>query len=201
MKKNDRQLISRIFTEKLWKNLLDSKIEPSDIVAVFSFKECMHFIPVLLGDPWEDDTLKIYAIRLMRKIREHFDKEWDADWKNDAYLGAWCNYLSMWDESYKNLKKAYDKIKDPPAKLLIRLAQCASVPGIPPIDLKEEERLSKAALEKELTVDTAMRMHALSFRKQDLEQKAYWKKMWEKLEADGIYSDPIIPDVINDIVI
>ena len=198
MKTNDKESIKQIFIQGSWKPLLESKIDPSDIVSLFNFKDCMHFIPPLLGAKWEDDTLKKYAIKFMRKIKDHFKKEWDADWKNDAYLGVWCSYLFMWDESYQLFKKAYDNLDDPPASLLLRLAQCASAPGTPPIDFLEEERLSKAALEKELTADTAMRMHALSFRKQDLEQKAYWKQMWDKLEADGIYSDPIIPDAICD---
>src|SRR3989338_8060384 len=105
----DKYLIQKLFETENWNLFLSSNITPKDIVSLFDFKESMHLIPSLLMAQWEDDTLKSYAIRLMRTCRTHFNKEWDVDWKNDAYLGICCKYLSMWDEAYKTLKRAYDR--------------------------------------------------------------------------------------------
>jgi hypothetical protein len=56
--------------------------------------------------------------------------------------------LWLYDERYFNYKKAYDKLPNPPAELLLLLSGCNSAPGVPPTTDEESEAYLRKAIEK-----------------------------------------------------
>ena len=105
--------------------------------------------------------------------------------------------LWLYDERYLCYKRAYDKLKDPPAELLLLLSNCNSVPGIPPITREEAESYLKKALEKKLTCELAIKMRGLYRQKNNQSQEEYWNQIYKKLEKENVHSNQIIPDILK----
>lgn len=96
----------------------------------------------------QDDTTQQFALNLAFEIKNIFKTEWENDWENDVFLGDLCSILWLYEEQYICCKRAYDKLTDPPAALLLLLAGCHSAPGTPPITEEESESYLKKAIEK-----------------------------------------------------
>lgn len=93
-------------------------------------------------------------------------------------------------------KKAYDKLSDPPAELLLLLSNCNSAPGIPPITDKESEVYLKKAANKKLTCEIALAMKSFYVVKKDKFLEEYWDQLYKKLENENVHSEQIIPNAL-----
>jgi hypothetical protein len=168
-----------------------------DVCAALTFKEVMHVVQHLFYDDIQDDEKQQYALNLAFEVKDHFNKEWDSDWKNDVFLGGLCVMLWRYDERYFYYKRAYDKLEDPPMELLLLLADCNTAPGVPPITDAESEYYLKKAIEKKVTSESALTMRSFYKCKGDRVREMYWDRMHERLEAANIHSNQIIPDVLK----
>jgi hypothetical protein len=99
-----------------------------------TFSEAMQVIEFLFYDDIQDDEKQQYALKLAFEIKDHFKE----DWKNDVFLGGLCDLLWLYDERYFCYKRAYDKLEDLPAELLLLLSNCNSAPGIPLLQMKNQ---------------------------------------------------------------
>ena len=157
----------------------------------------MHLVKHVFYDDIQDDEKQQYALKLAFAIKDHFKKEWESDWKNDVFLGDLCETLCLYDERYFCYKRAYDKLKDPPAELLLLLSNCNSAPGIPPITDEEAESYLRRSAEKKITLETALMMRTLYQHKEDPSQVKYWDQIYRKLENENVHFDQLIPDVLK----
>ncbi len=213
-----RNEILRLVDEKLWDQFLD-QVTPNDINRCFNFEESMKIAAELwmaeyekewdlekfkeLADhlpfkTYQDDSLKEFALNLFVEIRKRFPEKWKADWKNDAFVGIAHRFLCKYQEAYEYYREAYNSLNDPPHTLLLLLAQSAIAPE-PPITHDQAREYTLRALEKALTMETAMEMRALAHREGDMEAKAYWDKMVDKLNKEGLVSPCIVPNVLKGI--
>jgi hypothetical protein len=188
--------LKKIIAEKDFKKII-SKYSRDDICSSFNFKESMWVAKHLFFDDLCDDEYQQFALKLTLKIKDHFPDEWSNDCQNDIFLGELYSVLWCYDEEYECYKRAYDKLKDPPAALLLRLSRCNSAPGTPPITNEEAEYYLKKSAEKKVTYETALKMRTLYRQKEDLIRADYWDKLYEELQQKNIHADYLTPEVFN----
>lgn len=188
--------IKELISQKDWRSLV-SNYSVKDVCSSLNFSEVMHVIKHLFYDDIQDDEKQQYALKLAFEVKDLFKKEWESDWKNDVFLGGLCVMLWLYDERYFCYKKAYDKLEDPPAELLLLLSDCNSAPGSPPITDEESEFYLRKAIEKKVTCEAAFTMRSLCKLKRDEFQAEYWDQMYKKLEKENVHSDQLIPDVLK----
>ena len=187
--------IQKIVFQKKWNTLL-SNYSVKDICLSLNFEEAMHNVEDLFYEDFPNHDNQQYALKLAFEIKDHFKNEWESDWKNDVFLGDLCDMLWRYDERYLCYKKAYDKLKDPPAELLLRLLNCHSTPDTPLITDEEAESYLRQALAKKLTSEVALSMRALYREKNNKSQENYWDHMYKKLEKENVHVDKITPNIL-----
>ena len=196
MSSHKMKKIKELISQKDWNSLISS-YSVEEVCLSLSFSEAMRVIEHLFYDDIRDGEKQQYALELAFEIKDRFKNEWESDWKNDVFLGGLCEMLWLYDERYFCYKRAYDKLKDPPAELLLLLSNCNSAPGTPPITDEESEFYLKKALEKELTSEIALKMRSLYRFKKDKFQEEYWDQKYKELKKGNIHLDQIIPDVLK----
>lgn len=189
--------IKELIGQKNW-DLLISDYSVKEICLNLDFSEAMHLVANLFYDDILNDARQQFALRLAFEIKDYFKSEWEADWKNEVFLGHLCEMLWLYDERYLCYKRAYDRLTDPPVALLLLLSGCNSAPGTPPITDEESEFFLRSALEKKVTYGVALKMKNLCERKGDNSQAQYWSQMSKKLEEKEVYSEELLPDVLNE---
>lgn len=188
--------IKELVSQKDWSSLI-SNYSVKDVCSSLNFREVMHIVKNLFYDDIQDDEKQQYALKLAFETKNLFEKEWESDWKNDVFLGGLCVMLWLYDERYLCYKKAYDKLEDPPAELLLLLSDCNSAPGCPPITDEKSEFYLRKAIEKKVTCEAAFTMRSFCKLKGDEFQTEYWDQIYKNLEKENIHSDPIIPDILK----
>jgi hypothetical protein len=108
--------IRNIVSEKNWK-LLISNYSIKDICSSLSFKEVMYVAEQIFYDDIEDKDNQQFALELTLEIANFFKDDWNKDWKNDVFIGNFCEMLWRYDERYFYYKRAYDKLIVPPTEL------------------------------------------------------------------------------------
>lgn len=196
MGNNKMNKINEIISKKNW-NLLIAKYSPKEICLSLNFNEAMWLTKHLFYDDMHNNANQQFSLKLALEIQSHFKDDWEKDWKNDVFFGDLCSVIWLYNEQYMYYKKAYDKLTDPPATLLLLIAGCQNALGIPPITEEEAESYLKRSVEKKITFETALMMRTLCERKKDKSQAEYWNQIYNKLEKEGICSDQIIPDVFK----
>lgn len=188
--------IKKIIAQENWESLiLNCSVE--EVCSHLNFSEAMHTVEHLFYNDIQDDEKQQYSLKLAFKIKDFFKEEWESDWKNNVFLGGLCEMLWLYDERYSCYKNAYDKLKNPPAELLLLLSGCNSAPGTPPITNEESEFYLRKALEEKLTCETALAMRSFYKIKEDSSQEEYWNQIYNKLENENIHLEPIIPDILK----
>jgi hypothetical protein len=197
MGNNKMNTIKELISQQDWSSLI-SNYSVKNVCSSLNFTEAMHAVKHLFFDDFQDYEKQQYALKLVFEIKDHFKGEWESDWKNDVFLGDLCEILWLYDKRYLCYKRAYDKLKDPPAELLLLLSDCNSAPGTPPITDEESEFYLMKAAEKRLTCEVAFSMRSFyRLIKEDKFQEEYWDQIYKKLEKENIHSDQLIPDVLK----
>lgn len=188
--------IKEMFAQKNWDNII-STYTIQEICLSLNFKDSMHLVKHLFYDDIQDDEKQQFAFKLALAMKYHFINDWETDWKNDIFLGGMYAMLCFYDERYLCYKKAYDKLKDPPAELLLLLSDCNNAPGKPPITDEEAFSYLKKALEKKMTCEAAFIMRNINKLKGNKSETEYWDQIYKKLEREDIHSEQIIPDILK----
>ena len=197
--KTCQEIIDEIFNEQEWR-VVSPTIDLQMLVNTLTFSDLMDFSIRLHMVKTREDIFKEYATVLWFAIREKYTTEWNADWKNEAFLGQSCQWvMRRCDLALACYYKAYNSVKNPPHTLLLLLAGCDTDP-IPPISLEERKKYAEKALGMALTFNTAIQMHSIYSQMSDKKAKKMWFKKAEELDQKGIYSPSIIPNAYKTIV-
>lgn len=188
--------IKELISQKRWDSLV-SLYSPKEVCLSLNFSEAMWLTKLIFYDDMYNDTNQDFGLKLAFEIKNHFDNQWKKDWKNDVFLGDLCSFLCLYDERYICYKRAYDKLTDPPAALLLLLAGCHSAPGTPPITEEEAESYLKKSADKKITFETALMMRTFFESRGDKSQVEYWDQLYKKLEKENISADLMIPDIFR----
>lgn len=188
--------LKELISKKNW-DFIIANYSPKAVCLSLNFSEAMWLTKHLFYDDMRNDANQQFGLKLAFEIKNLFKSEWNKDWKNDVFLGDLCSVLWLYDEQYMCYKRAYDKLADPPAALLLLLAGCQNAPNIPPITEEEAETYLRKAVEKKITFETALMMRTLCERKGDKPQAEYWDQIYNKLESEGVCSDQLTPDVFK----
>ncbi len=181
--------LKQLIQSKLWYQLTE-KYCPLDLAQLLSFRDALRVAYRLLyNHGWHED-LQIYATELFEAIRIVYPIEWNESWRYDALLGLAYYLACEHEKRYEAYKRAFDKAKDPPPRLLIEMANCADCPGDPPIDRKDAIDLVKKALQSGLFIDGVGVLRVLYGAIGDKSQEQYWanvlKNADKKMEAPSI---------------
>lgn len=195
--------IKDIVTSKSWKFLVKNSL-PVNIIDTHSFSESMEIannlieasVDEMLRDGFTADLMRDYSVNLMTILRAKYPKEWEEDWKNEAFLGMICGLVFREEEAFQYLKHAYEKLKDPPQSLLLAYISAGSGPDFF-LTKKEIAELSKKAIEKGITYQAALRMAALAREQKDQEKQRYWEQKAAEAEKDKRYTPIIRPNVLK----
>ena len=188
--------LKEIIKNKDWKKIIN-KYSQKELCLALNFDQAMWLMRHLFFDAFCDDENQQFALKLALEIKDHFSDLWNNDWKNDVFLGDLYSVLCDYNKEYLCYKRAYDKLKDPPAALLLLLAGCKNSPDSPPITEEESEQYLKKSVEKQITYETALMMRTLCRQKGDIIQAKYWNTLYEKLEKKNIHADLLIPEVFK----
>ena len=198
--------IKDIVARKNW-NFLVKNTLPVNIADCYSVVDSMKIIGHLveaandgmLKDRLMIDFIRDYCVNLMIILRAKYPKEWNEDWKNEAFLGIACSFVYREEEAFEYIKNAYKQVENPPQSLI--LAYIGVGRGLDHFLTKEEViELSHKAIEKGVTYEAALGMAALANEENDEKKQQYWKKKAFETEKDGIYTPIIIPNVLKDVV-
>lgn len=194
--KMNKERLLQLRLNKKWV-FLTKEFSPDDVSKLIKYQDGMALAYDLFFNNLNDDTILEFAMRLFFSLKRTYSMEWMMDWKNDVFLGKLCSITWKYEEMYELYKSAYDRLQDPPDSLLLLLASCHSVPGVPLITAQEAEEYLQRALDKKLTYEVALMMKSLAMDKQSKEQENYWNKICLELERNQIHTATIIPDILS----
>ena len=198
--------INDIIVRKDWKFLIRNFL-PVNIADSFSFSEGMKIVGNLtkaaadeiVRDGFIADLMRDFTVNLMIILRAKYTKEWEEDWKNEAFLGISCASVYREEEAFHYIKSAYEKLDDPPQSLL--LAYINSGRSSDHFLTKEEiVHLTERALQKGVTYETASRMAFLASDEGNQKKCNYWEQAALEAEAKKLHTPFIIPNVLKKIV-
>lgn len=176
---NEKNEIIHLFKDHHWLKLLDL-YSTSSIIKNLSFKDGLRLAYKLLYNENWDDDLQENSIKLFQEIRKIYPQEWNNSWEYDALLGLACDITSKHEERYEAYKRAFDRAKNPPPRLLIELARCCVCPGLPPISYDNAIQLVLKALKEAPYTDGISLLCNIYSLKNDKENQNYWSKLLEK---------------------
>lgn len=180
----DSSSINYFIENRLW-DKLTSSYSPSEIVKALSFKDGLRLAYRLLYNDGWDEYLQDYAIKLLYELREFYSKEWNKSWKYDALIGLACDITYKHEERYEAYKRAFEKVDEPPPRLLIELARCCICPGPPPISYDQAIELVMKALKNVQYADGVSLLCNLYSLKDEDEKKNYWSNVLKNMNDSG----------------
>lgn len=197
--KDLKNKIGLLFKEEKWKQIAEN-YSPDILTEYLHFHELIIAAYEIYHFDILSDLLKEYAADLLLTTRKKFPNEWSRDWKHDVLLGLFCELIWRYEERYKAYMRAYSKVSDPPASLLVLLSRCRSVPGTPLLTEEEEEKFLRMSLKQEPTFEAANNLSVVCKHKGDKKEADYWKKVSEELkkEGRGMDNEVLLPDALTD---
>ena len=91
--------LDQFVRRKDWKSII-RYFTPQEVVDFYSYEQSMHLLGYLMIAATDEicidealaDSIRRVSVDLMIEIRSKFSKEWEKDWKNEAFLGiSGCN--------------------------------------------------------------------------------------------------------------
>lgn len=177
-KMNRKNDIDVLFKNGHWEKLA-ILYSSNEIAKYLPFKDALCLAYQLLYNKNWDTTFQEYSVNLFYEIKNAHPKEWNSSWKYDALLGLACDITCRYDERYEAYKRAFDKAKPAPPRLLIEFARCCICPGLPPIPYDQAIKLILKALQEAPYSDGISLLCNIYSLQNDPERKDYWSKVLE----------------------
>lgn len=193
-------------TRKNWKFLVKNSL-PVNITDSYPFVKALFIAEQLFEssademaeDGFTADLMRDFAVNLMTILRAKHPNEWNADWKNEAFLGIICGFVYREEEAFVYLKNAFKQLADPPQSLLLAYISAGTGPDHF-LSKEEVARLSQKLIEKGATYEAALHMAFLANEQKDLGKHRYWEKKSIEAEKNGFHTPFIIPNVLKNLV-
>ena len=135
-------------------------------------------------------------------MKSKFPKEWDSDWRNEAFLGSAYNIVLIEDEDYLErynaYMRAYKKVDQAPAELLIELARCSRGPDKTPVSYEQGIDWLKKSIEIEPYPEAAGLLSAIYFSLGDKNRMKHWQNVMKELEAASKRKPPLEPAFVRE---
>lgn len=163
-----------------------SNYTPNEIVMKLTFFENMHLALKFYSckDMEIDEECRERAVDLLQSIRHFFPIEWEADWKNEIFLGDACAITLRTKESYEAYIRASKKIDRLPPFLKANIAGCYYSEEVPPLISKEEAiSLVKEALAEQLSEDAIILYRGFIRENITVEEWNKWEELIQKLKG------------------
>ena len=174
---------------------------PLSVAESLGFENGMIFAYQLLySQDWRDD-MQIFSIDLLNTLRKIYSEKWDEDWRNDVFLGTAYGIViaddSHYDEKYSASLRAFNKVKSPPAELLIALAECCDGPGQTPVSYEQACKWLEQSFREKPYAEAASAMALVYALMGKPEEKEKWKSISEKLDQEGKNAPQLVPMFIT----
>jgi len=183
-----------LIKNKDWKTL-SKTYSPMFLAENLRFKKCLLLSRKLLENEQWDDELQTFAIELIKLIKKVNAKEWDADWRHDAYLG-YAYDLRGWDyeEKFDTYKRAANQAINqsfvPDPEVLMRLAMIWSYPGVynSKINEKQAIELLENSMKKTPYIEGVSSLLLLYDETGNMKKKAHWEKILKESEKKNLHA-------------
>lgn len=170
--------------------------DPKSLVQNLSFQKAMSLSYHFLFNQERSDDLTDYGIEMLNEIRKNYSNEWMSDWKNDVFFGDACFLGMLYKERYAAYMRAFNRLTEVPASLLISIAECYLSPE-PCISVEDAERFAKEALGKELSIEGVILLRGLYSEKNDMDNFVYWDNVFQQIKDLDIHTNVCWPEFLN----
>ena len=195
--------MEKTIAKKDWKYLVKNFL-PVNFADTLTFPEGMHLVGNLVKAAEDEterggftaDLFRDFAVNLMIILRAKNPKEWEKDWKNEAFLGIACAFVYREEEAFAYIKNAYDKLDDPPQSLIFALISAGSRPDHL-LTRVEVSSLTQEAIKKGITYESSERMATLEQDMGDQEKCEYWKQKAAEAHEQKLHTPIITPDILK----
>ncbi|NGX58060.1 MAG: hypothetical protein K940chlam3_00961 [Chlamydiae bacterium] len=161
-----------------------------ELVKLLSFRKGLFLSKLLLENQKWNSNLQEFAISLIEKIKQSHPKEWDEDWRHEAYFGYAYGALG-WDieKEFDAFYMAAQKSITPTPEILMHMAILWSYPGIDRKKMDREraidilERVARDIPYME-AVGCLVRLYEETKQK---DKAGYWKKILLESEKQELY--------------
>ncbi len=108
---NNINQLNQHINQKEWMNI--SKEYASKFLAEnLSFIDALILSRLLLENEDFDDTIQIFAIELIKSIKEFHKEQWEGDWRHEAYLGYAYGLPGWFHEGNREINPSWQRIKE-----------------------------------------------------------------------------------------
>lgn len=167
-------------------------IKPSDLIKMQGFNNTLVLTwNMIRNDQW-DETLQIYATKLLEELKNEYPDRWNANWRYEAFLGYAYDVILNFDKRYIAYKKAFDKANPVPPELLVALARCCWSPGKPPITEEEAILLVKQSINNIQYIESIGLLRGLYKSMENEKEEKYWNNILSKVSENGVHLPPLI---------
>ena len=181
---NRKSGLEYLFKKKQFEEI-ENQYLPNEIAALLPLKDGLRIAYRLLYNNNWDDNMQEYAVSLLNELRIVHSTEWNKSWEYDALLGLACDITGKHDERYEAYNRAFERIKDPPPRLLIELARCCICPDPPPFSYDYAIGLVMKAMKDVTYTDGVSLLCNLYSLKWDDEKKDYWSNVLQEMDLKG----------------
>ena len=182
--------IEPLIKNKNWTKL-SKEYTPEFLAKSLNFIDAIFLSRKILEDEEWDDNLQTYAIELIKSIKNIYSKDWDKDWRHDAYLG-YAYDLRGWDyeDKFNTYQRAANKSTIPDPEVMMRLAMIWSYPGIYGSKINEEQAIDilENALNNVPYIEGVSCLIDLYEEVDDTEKKNYWEKILKKSKENNLHA-------------
>lgn len=182
-------------------NFLTNIYKPEDLAKALPFKKAMVLSKMLLENEKWDSDLQEYAIELIENIKQLYSREWNRDWKHEAYLGYAYGALG-WDieKEFEAYSTAVQKSATPPIEILMHMALLWSYPGIYKAKMDEERaiRIFEKVVQTIPYIEAVGALIRLYEETKQIDKAMYWKEVLKESEQKDLYDKRAYLDFFNE---
>ena len=191
--------LSQLIEQKEWMRI-SKQYTPKDLAENLSFVNGLILSRLLLENESFDDTIQIFAIELIKAIKELYKNEWESDWRYEAYLGYAYEFPGWYyEEQYDAYKRAFVKSGESDPEVLMRVAINWNCPGVykQKLDEKQAIELLEKALIKKPYIEGISCLVNLYNDVGDMPQKKHWQAILEESEKKQLHAPYAFLDVFD----
>ena len=190
------KMVYDLVHSKSW-NQLFSTVSPEQVVDNMTFIGTLKLAHQLLIPKTQEKKRRDYAFDILYLLLKTENTEWNTSWKHYALLGhLYAMYAYDIDWRYLAYKRAMDLATNPPPRLLIEMARCCQIPGYRRLPTIEAIEFAKQAIQDYSYVDGVKLLCEIYAERDEGQQLAYWKNIYNSIKDTNQESPPILPSYI-----
>ncbi len=190
------KIVFDLVRSKSWEQLIRT-VPPEQVVDNMTFVGALKVAYQILIPKTQEKERRKYGFAIADLLFRIRETEMNTSWKHYALLGhLYTVYPEYVDEHYLAYKRAMDLADNPPPRLLIEMARCCQIPGFRRLPTIEALEFAKQAIQGYLFVDGVKLLCEIYAERDEGQQLAHWKDIYDSIKDTNQESHPILPRYI-----